>query len=177
MSRVGKLPIQIPAGVDVALTPDAISVKGAKGSLSMALTKAVHVTHQNNELVIAPSNKDAHSRAMWGTVRSRVNNMVRGVTTGFTKQLDIKGVGYRAALAGNVLTLSLGYSHEIKFIVPADITVKVEKQTQIEISGIDNQKVGRVAAELRGLRKPEPYKGKGVRYSDEYVRMKEGKKK
>lgn len=177
MSRVGKLPIQIPAGVEVSLASDAISIKGSKGALSMPLTKAVHVTYQDNELVVAPASKDAHSRAMWGTVRSRVYNMVHGVTTGFSKQLDIKGVGYRAALAGNVLTLSLGYSHEIKFVVPSDITVKVEKQTQIEISGIDNQKVGRVAAELRGLRKPEPYKGKGVRYSNEYVRMKEGKKK
>ncbi len=177
MSRVGKLPVEIPSGVDVTLANDRISIKGAKGELSMVLTNDVKVIKEDNNIVVNPVNKSRRSRAMWGTTRSRIYNMVHGVTQGFTKRIEVRGVGYRAALSGNILSLSLGYSHDIKFIVPDDITIKVEKQTGIEISGIDNQKVGQIAAELRALRKPEPYKGKGVRYADEYVRIKEGKKK
>lgn len=177
MSRVGKLPITIPAGVDITLADSVIKVKGAKGELSLPFTKDVEVSKEDGQVFVKPANQTKRSRALWGTIRSRINNMVKGVTDGFTKNLEVKGVGYRAALQGDILTLALGYSHDIKFVVPDDITVKVEKQTGISIFGIDNQKVGQIAAELRSLRKPEPYKGKGVRYADEYVRIKEGKKK
>jgi large subunit ribosomal protein L6 len=177
MSRVGKLPIPVPSGVDVDLSPMEIVVKGVKGVLSMELTKDVVVTKEGDTVVVKPVDDSRRARSMWGTVRNRIDNMVKGVANGCVKSLEIRGVGYRAALSGNLLTLSLGYSHEIKFVVPKDISVKVDKQTLIEISGIDNQKVGQIAAEIRALRKPEPYKGKGVRYAGEYVRIKEGKKK
>ncbi len=177
MSRVGKLPVPLLSGVQVDLTPSQVVVKGAKGQLSMALTKEVVVTKEGDAILVKPSDDSRRSRSMWGTVRNRISNMVAGVADGCTKGLEIRGVGYRASISGNVLTLSLGYSHEIKFIVPKDITIKVDKQTLIEISGIDNQKVGQIAAEIRALRKPEPYKGKGVRYAGEFVRIKEGKKK
>jgi large subunit ribosomal protein L6 len=177
MSRVGKLPVDLPSGVEITLNDDLIIVKGSKGELSMPLTKDVSLTKEGNSVVVKPIDDSRRSRSMWGTVRNRVQNMVTGVANGCVKNLEIRGVGYRAAISGNMLTLSLGYSHEIKFIVPKDISVKVDKQTLIEISGIDNQKVGQIAAEIRALRKPEPYKGKGVRYAGEYVRIKEGKKK
>jgi large subunit ribosomal protein L6 len=177
MSRVGKLPVALPVGVDVVLDETSIVVKGSKGQLSMPLTKDVVVTKDGAAVVVKPFDDSRRSRSMWGTVRNSIENMVTGVTKGCVKNLEIRGVGYRAAINGNLLTLSLGYSHEIKFVVPEDILVKVDKQTLLEISGIDNQKVGQIAAEIRALRKPEPYKGKGVRYSDEYVRIKEGKKK
>jgi large subunit ribosomal protein L6 len=177
MSRVGKLPVALPAGVDVMLDEASIVVKGSKGQLSMPLTKDVVVTKEGNAILVQPVDDSRRSRSMWGTVRNRIQNMVTGVTKGWVKNLEIRGVGYRAAINGNILSLSLGYSHEIKFVVPKDITVKVDKQTALEVAGIDNQKVGQIAAEIRALRKPEPYKGKGVRYSDEYVRIKEGKKK
>lgn len=177
MSRVGKLPVALPVGVDVVLDETSIVVKGSKGQLFMPLTKDVVVTKDGSAVVVKPFDDSRRSRSMWGTVRNSIENMVTGVTKGCVKNLEIRGVGYRAAINGNLLTLSLGYSHEIKFVVPEDILVKVDKQTLLEISGIDNQKVGQIAAEIRALRKPEPYKGKGVRYSDEYVRIKEGKKK
>jgi len=177
MSRVGKLPIQIPSGVNVELNDNRIVVTGAKGSLAMLLTDAVLVEKEEGLIKVSPKSSDSFSRSMWGTTRNRINNMVKGVSSGFSKQLEIRGVGYRAAISGNILTMSLGYSHEIKFVVPSDIQLKIDKQTQIDINGIDVEKVSRVAAEIRSLRKPEPYKGKGVRYSDEHVRSKEGKKK
>ena len=177
MSRVGKLPVPLLSGVQVDLAPNQVVVKGAKGQLSMPLTKEVVVTKEGDSIVVKPADDSRRSRSMWGTVRNRINSMVTGVANGCTKGLEIRGVGYRAAISGNLLTLSLGYSHEIKFVVPKDITVKVDRQTFIEISGIDNQKVGQIAAEIRALRKPEPYKGKGVRYAGEFVRIKEGKKK
>jgi large subunit ribosomal protein L6 len=177
MSRVGKLPVELLSGVQVTLSDSEIVVEGNKGQLSMPLTKDVVVTQEGSAIIVQPTDASRRSRSMWGTVRNRINNMVIGVANGSVKNLEIRGVGYRAALTGNMLTLSLGYSHEIKFIVPKDIAVKVDKQTLIEISGIDNQKVGQIAAEIRALRKPEPYKGKGVRYVGEYVRIKEGKKK
>lgn len=177
MSRVGKLPIDVPAGVDVSLADGVITVKSQHGQLDMPLSRDVLVSKEEDKIVVKPADPSRRSRAMWGTVRSRISNMVTGVTTGFTKKLEVRGVGYRAALSGDVLTLSLGFSHDVKFIVPSDITIKVEKQTIVQISGIDKEKVGQIAAELRSLRAPEPYKGKGVRYVDEYVRTKEGKKK
>jgi large subunit ribosomal protein L6 len=177
MSRVVKLPINIPSGVNVELTDSLVTVKSHKGALSLDLTKEVSVVHENDQIKISPISKDSRSIAMWGTTRSRINNMVKGVSSGFSRQLEVRGVGYKAILTNKILTLSLGFSHEIKIVIPSDVDVKVEKQTQIEISGIDIQKVGKIASEIRSLRKPEPYKGKGVRYVGEYVRTKEGKKK
>jgi large subunit ribosomal protein L6 len=177
MSRLGKLPVEVPASVTVNIADTHIAVKGPKGELKTLITGDVNVTFDDGKVWVKPANDSKRSRAMWGTVRSNVNNLVQGVTSGFTRDLEINGVGFRAAVAGNVLTLFLGYSHEIKYIVPAGIEVKCEKPTAITISGACKQRVGQVAAEIRALRKPEPYKGKGVRYSGEYVRMKEGKKK
>ncbi len=177
MSRLGKLPVAFPSSVSVNVTDTRIVVKGAKAELSTVVTGDVEVTVTNGEVWVKPANDSKRARTMWGTVRSNVNNLVKGVTEGFTRQLEINGVGYRSNVVGNVLTLALGYSHEIKYVVPAGITVVCEKPTLITITGADKQKVGQVCAEIRALRKPEPYKGKGVRYVGEYVRMKEGKKK
>lgn len=177
MSRVGKNPIVIPDAVQVEKNDFIVTVKGKKGELSIATTKDVSVEIEQEQVVVSPVGQSKKARALWGTFRSRINNMTIGVSEGFEKSLEIKGVGYRAAVQGNILTLALGYSHDIKFVIPDDISISVDKQTSLKIEGIDNQKVGQIAAELRSLRKPEPYKGKGVRYSDEYVRIKEGKKK
>ncbi len=177
MSRVGKLPIQIPSNVNIELSGEAINVKSSTGVLSLCLTKDVVVENDGSYIRVQPARRDARSIAMWGTTRSRINNMVKGLSVGFTRNLEIRGVGYKAAMSGKILTMSLGFSHEIKLVIPSDVELKVEKQTQIEISGVDIQKVSKVAAEIRSLRKPEPYKGKGVRYVGEYVRIKEGKKK
>ncbi len=176
MSRLGKLPVEIPASVQVELSKEACTVKKGNVTLSTLITGDVNVTVDGGKIWVKPANDSKRARTMWGTVRSNINNLVQGVAQGFTKTLEIKGVGYRAAVAGNILSLSLGFSHEIKYVVPQGIEVKVDKQNII-ISGANKQKVGQVAAELRALRKPEPYKGKGVRYVDERVRMKEGKKK
>lgn len=177
MSRVGKLPIQIPSNVKVEFLDDVINVKSSTGDLSLVLTKEVVVVQDGDLIKVSPARKDSRCIAMWGTTRSRINNMVKGVSTGFTRNLEIRGVGYKASISGKILTMSLGFSHEVKIVIPSDVELKVDKQTQIEISGVDIQKVGKVAAEIRSLRKPEPYKGKGVRYVGEYVRVKEGKKK
>lgn len=176
MSRLGKLPVEIPASVQVELTGNSCTVKKGNVTLSTLITGDVDVTVDDGKVWVKPANDSKRSRAMWGTVRSNILNLMVGVSEGFTKTLEIKGVGYRAAVAGNTLTLALGYSHEIKYIIPQGVEVKVDKQNII-VSGANKQQVGQVAAELRALRKPEPYKGKGVRYADEYVRMKEGKKK
>ncbi len=177
MSRVGKNPVSIPDGVQVKKDGNIVTVTGKKGELSLPFTKDVSVDIEDGQVVVSPADQTKKSRALWGTFRSRINNMVIGVSEGFTKELEVKGVGYRAAVQGNILTLALGYSHDIKFVIPEDINITVDKQTSLKVEGVDNQKVGQIAAELRSLRKPEPYKGKGVRYSDEYVRIKEGKKK
>lgn len=177
MSRLGKLPVAFPSFVSVNITDSRIFIKGGKGELSTLITGDVEVTVDNGEVWVKPANDSKRARTMWGTVRSNVNNLVKGVTEGFTRQLEINGVGYRSSVIGNVLTLALGYSHEIKYVVPEGISVVCEKPTLITITGADKQKVGQVCAEIRALRKPEPYKGKGVRYVGEYVRMKEGKKK
>ena len=177
MSRLGKLPVALPEKVTVNVTPTGIVVKGPKGELTTVNTSEVVVEVTDGKVWVKPANDSQRSRAMWGTVRANVKNLVEGVTNGYKKQLDITGVGFRAAAQGQVLTLALGYSHDIKYIVPASVTVAVEKQTTVILSSADKQKLGQVAAEIRALRAPEPYKGKGVKYSTETVRRKEGKKK
>lgn len=177
MSRVGKLPVEMSDKVSVVVQPNLVLVKGPKGELKTPVTNDVTIEVKDGKVWVKPANDSQRSRAMWGTVRSNLKNLVEGVTKGFTKTLDITGVGYRAAVQGQVLTLALGFSHEVKYIVPQGVTVAVDKQTSIKLECIDKQILGQVAAEIRSLRGPEPYKGKGVRYSDEVVRRKEGKKK
>lgn len=177
MARLGKLPVAIPDKVTVDVKPDFITVKGPKGELKTLVTGDVKVEVTDGKIWVKPANDGKRALTMWGTVRSNVNNIVEGVTKGFTKNLEINGVGFRTAVQGDVLTLTLGFSHEVKYVIPKGIEIKVEKQTQVSISGADKQKVGQVAAEIRSLRKPEPYKGKGIKYSDEQIRRKEGKKK
>ncbi len=178
MSRIGKLAVAAPAGVDVKIASDLITVKGPKGELKMKLTEDVSVKFENREVIVTPRNaEDRKAKAMWGTVRANINNMVHGVTKGFEKDLELQGVGYRVAMKGRDLELSLGYSHPIVYKAPAGITFASAKPTEIKISGADKQTVGQVAAEIRQFRPPEPYKGKGVRKVGEFVRRKEGKKK
>jgi large subunit ribosomal protein L6 len=178
MSRVGKAPVAIPSGVTVTVNPGEIVIKGGKGELKSKLTPEVKVEVKDGKILVHPANKaNKRSRSMWGTVRNNVRNMVEGVSTGFTKKMEIQGVGYRASADKNFLSIALGFSHEIKYAIPQGITIVVDKQTSLAISGHDKKMVGQVAAEIRELRKPEPYKGKGVRYEGEYVRHKEGKKK
>jgi large subunit ribosomal protein L6 len=178
MSRVGKKPIVPPKGVDIKVGDGVVTVKGPKGELKMPLSDEVFIKIENGEVTFAARNPDERrSRAMWGTARANVANMVEGVTKGFEKDLELQGVGYRAALKGKDLELSLGYSHPVVYKAPPGITFASAKPTEIKISGADPQKVGQVAAEIRGWRPPEPYKGKGVRKVGEYVRRKEGKKK
>ncbi|HEY8352208.1 MAG TPA: 50S ribosomal protein L6 [Sphingomonadales bacterium] len=178
MSRIGKQPIPVPAGVTVAVNDNVVSVKGPKGELSMPIVNDVTVALEDGALVVRP--KDANNkqaRSMWGMQRTLLNNLVVGVTQGFTRELEITGVGYRAALRGRDLQLQLGFSHEVVFPVPADITVACPEPTKIVVSGINKQRVGEVAAKIRAYRKPEPYKGKGVKYAGEFIFRKEGKKK
>jgi large subunit ribosomal protein L6 len=178
MSRVGKKSIPQVKGVDIKVADGHVTVKGPKGELKMALSDEVSVKVENGELNIQPRNADERrSKAMWGTTRANISNMVTGVTTGFEKNLELIGVGYRAAMKGKDLELSLGYSHPVVYKAPAGITFASAKPTEIKISGSDKQTVGQVAAEIRSFRPPEPYKGKGVRKVGEYVRRKEGKKK
>ena len=177
MSRIGKNPIAIPAGVAVNLAGQMLTAKGRLGTLSLLVGNEVTATIADGVVTIAPNSETKHARAMWGTTRALVNNMVTGVATGFTRNLDINGVGYRAAVQGNTLTLQLGYSHEIPYPIPKDVQITCERPTAITVSGADRQRVGQVAAEIRAFRPPEPYKGKGVKYRDETVRRKEGKKK
>ncbi len=177
MSRVGKYPIAVPEGVTVDITEKQVTVKGKGGELSTQLLGNVKVTMEEGGVTVTPADNSKFARAMWGTTRSNINNLVVGVTEGFKKELELRGVGYRVALKGNVLILSLGYSHDTYFVLPEGVSAKVDKQTIIELTSADKQLVGQVASEIRALRKPEPYKGKGVRYVGEYVRMKEGKKK
>jgi large subunit ribosomal protein L6 len=178
MSRVGKKPITAVKGVDIKVASGQLTVKGPKGELKMALSDEVSVKVENGEVNIEARNpNERKSKAMWGTTRANIQNMVTGVTTGFTKDLELVGVGYRAAMKGKDLELSLGYSHPVVYKAPAGITFASTKPTEIKISGADKQTVGQVAAELRSYRPPEPYKGKGVRKVGEYVRRKEGKKK
>lgn len=177
MSRIGKYPVQLPQGVSVQMNGQDITVKGPKGQLQARLNDNVQVTVEAEAVAVAPANETRQARAIWATTRTVINNMVAGVSQGFTKNLEINGVGYRAALQGSTLVLQLGYSHEIKYPVPTGVQIVVEKPTALSISGIDKQQVGQVAAEIRAFRGPEPYKGKGVRYAGERISMKEGKKK
>ena len=177
MSRVGKQPVAIPSGVTVTVNGADVAVKGGKGELKMRLAPEVSIEVKDGKAWVRPVGKATRARTMWGTYRNQINNMVEGVSKGFTVRMEIQGVGFRAAADKNYLTLALGFSHEIKYAVPAGIEIKCEKPTAIAVSGSDKKLVGQVAAEIRSLRKPEPYKGKGVRYEGEYVRMKEGKKK
>ena len=177
MSRLGKLPVAIPEKVEVTLGESVVRAKGPKGELSTLITGEVNVSVDDGRLVVRPANDTKRSRAMWGTVRSNVKNLVTGVTEGFSKTLEVNGVGYRASVQNNVLSLTLGLSHEVRYVLPEGINCQVEKNTLVTISGIDKQKVGQVAAEIRNLRRPEPYKGKGVKYADETIVRKEGKKK
>lgn len=178
MSRVGKNPVAVPSGVNIDIKDMVITVKGPKGELKQAYNSDVSIEVKDGQIVVTPRDKDDNrSRAMWGLYRALVNNMVTGVTDGFVKKLEIQGVGFRSTADKQFLSLSLGFSHEIKYAIPAGIEVVCEKPTLISISGINKELVGQVAAEIRALRKPEPYKGKGVRYEGEFVRQKEGKKK
>ena len=177
MSRVGKYPVQVPAGVQVALQGRTITAKGKNGELTLDLTEDVDVKIEGNEVAVAPKGGDRRSRTMWGTTRSLIQGMVTGVSTGFTKSMEITGTGYRAAVQGSDLVLNLGYSHEVRYPVPKGIKITCEKPTSIKVEGADKRQVGQVAAEIRAYRGPEPYKGKGVRYDNEVILRKEGKKK
>ncbi len=177
MSRIGKNPVTIPDGVTVNLDGQVLTAKGRLGNLSLIVGGDVTATIADGAVTIAPNSESKRARAMWGTTRALVNNMVTGVATGFTRNLDINGVGYRAAVQGNTLNLQLGYSHDIPYPIPKDVQITCERPTAISVTGADRQRVGQVAAEIRAFRPPEPYKGKGVKYRDETVRRKEGKKK
>ncbi|MFN4155596.1 MAG: 50S ribosomal protein L6 [Paracoccaceae bacterium] len=177
MSRIGKKPVSLVKGVSASVSGQTVEVKGPKGTRSFTATDDVTITIEGDEIKVTPRGTSKRARQQWGMARSMVDNLVQGVSTGFKKELEIQGVGYRAAVAGNVLKLSLGYSHEVNFAVPAGVTVTSPKQTEIVVEGIDQQLVGQVAANIREWRKPEPYKGKGIRYKDEYIFRKEGKKK
>lgn len=177
MSRVGKLPVEVPEGVDLQIDGVFITVRGKIGELALKVSDDVHVTRDDNLIWVKPANNSKRSRTMWGTTRSLINNIVHGVSVGFEKKLEINGVGYRAQVQGNDLVLQLGHSHEIRYPIPENIKIDAPSQTEITVSGVDNQKVGQVASEIRSFRKPEPYKGKGVRYADEFIIRKEGKKK
>ena len=177
MSRIGKKPVVVPAGVTAKVDGQLVSVKGGKGQLEFRVPDEVSVVVQDNEIKVDPRDNSKRARAMWGTARARVNNLVVGVTNGFEKKLEITGVGYRAAVQGKVLQLALGYSHDVNYPIPAGIAIVTPKPTEITISGVDKRQVGQVAAEIRALRGPEPYKGKGVKYANEFIFRKEGKKK
>jgi large subunit ribosomal protein L6 len=177
MSRIGKKPVELPSGVSASVSGQTVEVKGPKGTRSFTATDDVTITVEDNAVVVTPRGKSKRARQQWGMSRTQVANLVTGVTDGFKKELEIQGVGYRAQMQGNVLKLSLGLSHDVNFEVPAGITVTAPKPTEIIVEGIDQQVVGQVAANIREWRKPEPYKGKGIRYKDEYIFRKEGKKK
>jgi large subunit ribosomal protein L6 len=177
MSRVGKHPVTVPSGVEVQMSGQTLSAKGSLGTLRLVVSNEVTAAIADGAVTITPKNDTKHARAMWGTTRALVNNMVTGVSKGFSVILEINGVGYRAAVQGNTLNLQLGYSHEIAYPIPTDVKIVCERPTLINISGADRQRVGQIAAEIRAYRPPEPYKGKGIKYSTETVRRKEGKKK
>ncbi len=177
MSRIGKKPVVVPAGVTAKVDGQLVQVKGAKGQLQFRAPDDVSVAYQDNAIKIDPRNETKRARALWGTARAQINNLVLGVTKGFEKKLEITGVGYRAAVQGRNLQLALGYSHDVNFPIPEGVTIVTPKPTEITISGIDKRQIGQIASEIRALRGPEPYKGKGVKYADEFIFRKEGKKK
>ena len=177
MSRIGKKPVPVPAGVTATIDGRELSVKGPKGTLTMHLADEVRYAVEEAGVSVTPANDTKRARSFWGMQRTLVQNLVTGVTEGFSKQLQITGVGYRAAVQGKNLRLQLGYSHDVDFAIPDGITIATPEPTTVNISGIDKQQVGQVAAEIRRWRKPEPYKGKGIKYAGEYIFRKEGKKK
>ena len=177
MSRIGKKPVALPKGVTATVEGKTVKVKGPKGELKVTLVPEVDASVGADGVTLTPREDMENARAMWGMSRTLVNNLVTGVTTGFSQKLEIQGVGYRAAVQGKNLNLQLGFSHDVSYPIPAGIAITAEKPTMLTVAGIDKQLVGQVAAEIRAYRKPEPYKGKGVRYVGEYVRRKEGKKK
>lgn len=177
MSRIGKNPVAIPQGVEVKLAGQVITAKGKLGQGSVTLVDEISAEMQDGRITVMPRSETRHARNMWGTSRSLVNNLVHGVATGFTENLEINGVGYRAAVQGKDLVLQLGYTHEIKYPIPPGVTMKTEKPTMISITGPNKQQIGQIAAEIRAFRPPEPYKGKGVKYESETIIRKEGKKK
>ncbi|MGA0564850.1 50S ribosomal protein L6 [Ancylobacter sp. VNQ12] len=177
MSKIGKAPITIPAGVTAAIDGQTVKVKGPKGALEVNVVEEIDVKLENGTILFALRGETNRHKAMWGLSRTLVSNLVEGVTKGFEKKLEINGVGYRAAVQGKVLNLALGYSHDVIYPIPEGIQIATPKPTEIVVSGIDRQKVGQVAAEIREFRGPEPYKGKGVKYAGEFIFRKEGKKK
>ena len=177
MSRIGKRPVPLPSGVSATVEGRMLAVKGPKGTLSLQMADDISYEVQDGAIAVMPANDTKRARSFWGMQRTLVQNLVTGVTEGFTKTLEITGVGYRAAAQGKNLRLQLGYSHDVNIAVPEGLEVKTPDQTTVEISGIDRQKVGQLAAEIRRWRKPEPYKGKGIKYRGEYIFRKEGKKK
>ncbi|AVO38079.1 50S ribosomal protein L6 [Pukyongiella litopenaei] len=177
MSRIGKKPVELPSGVTATVSGQTVEVKGPKGTRSFTATDDVTITVEDNVVKVDPRGKSKRARQQWGMSRTMVANLVTGVTEGFKKELEINGVGYRAQMQGNTLKLNLGLSHDVDFEAPEGVTVTAPKQTQIVVEGTDEQLVGQVAANIRAWRKPEPYKGKGIKYKDEYIFRKEGKKK
>jgi large subunit ribosomal protein L6 len=177
MSRIGKKPIELPDGVEAAVTNNSIEVKGPKGIRRFVFSDKLAVSVNDKNILVAPKNVEKRTRQLWGMSRSQIANLVQGVDKGFMKELEINGVGYRAAVQGNVLKLSLGYSHDVDFKIPTDVKVTCSKPTEIRVEGIDQQVVGEISARIRKWRAPEPYKGKGIRYKGEYIFSKEGKKK
>ncbi len=177
MSRIGNKPVIVPDGVTVELANQVLKAKGKLGELSMELVEHVEMSHADNQIVVTPKDQGKVARSMWGMQRSLAQNLVTGVSEGFSKELEIQGVGYRANLQGKTLKLQLGHSHDIDFPIPDGIEIECERPTSVKVKGIDKQQVGQVAAKIRSFRPPEPYKGKGVRYVGEYIFRKEGKKK
>jgi len=177
MSRIGKNPVEVPDGVTVDIVGKLVTAKGKLGELSTTLVDEIAVSKEDNLISVTPNDDSIRARKMWGTTRSMIHNLVQGVSEGFTKNLEISGVGYRAQVQGKDLVLQLGFSHDVKHPIPEGIEIKCADQTHISVSGTDKQKVGQTAAEIRSYRPPEPYKGKGVRYAGEYIIRKEGKKK
>ncbi|OYX02633.1 MAG: 50S ribosomal protein L6 [Bosea sp. 32-68-6] len=177
MSRIGKKPVPVPAGVTANVAGQLVKIKGAKGELSFTVPDDVSVAMKNGAIAVQPRSQSKRARSLWGTSRARIANLVTGTTAGFEKKLEINGVGYKAAVTGKVLKLSLGYSHDIDYPIPEGVAIVTPKPTEIVITGIDKQVVGQTAAEIRDYRGPEPYKGKGVKYAGEFIFRKEGKKK
>lgn len=177
MSRIGQKPVPVPQGVTVEISGREMTATGPKGALSMTLVEEVLASRENDEIIVKPRDGSKRARTMWGMQRTLVDNLVRGVAEGFSRELEIHGVGYRAAVEGRTLNLQMGYSHEIHYDIPEGIEIRCERPTAVLVSGMDRQKVGQVAADIRAFRKPEPYKGKGIRYVGEYVFRKEGKRK
>ena len=177
MSRVGKYPVALPQGVTAEVKNKSIAVKGKMGNLDLELPPEVEVVVTDGKVAVSMRQDTARARVLWGTTRNNINNMVMGVTEGFKTILEIEGVGFKAAVQGKELILQIGFSHEVRFTPPEGITIKAEKPTLLSITGVDKQKVGQVAAEIRAMKKPEPYKGKGIKYAGERIRRKEGKKK